>query len=86
MGEKAITNYLDDFLFIAYLKSLCNNLIKSFIKLCDDIGVPIAYEKTEWVTSVLVFLGILLNGRMLSLGIPLEKQQKALKFLKDVMG
>ena len=77
-GSKTITNYLDDFLFISYLRCLCNAIIRKFIQLCKQIGVPIAEEKTEWAKTVLVFLGILLNGKQLTLSIPLEKQQKAL--------
>ena len=36
-----ITNYLDDFFFIALLLSICNNMIHQFIALCNEIGVPI---------------------------------------------
>ena len=58
---KAITNYLDDFLFIAWLKGLCNDMI------------PVAEEKTVWASLQVVFLGILLNGQHLMLSIPIEK-------------
>ena len=29
--QKTITNYLDDFLFIALMKSMCNNMIQKFL-------------------------------------------------------
>ena len=35
---------------------------------------------------MVVFLGILLNGEMLNLSIPLEKQERALKLLNDLSG
>ena len=35
-GNKAITNYLDDFLFVAILRSLCNSLIRQFLRLCQE--------------------------------------------------
>ena len=84
-GSKTITNYLDDFLFISYLRCLCNAMIRKFIQLCKQIGVPIAEEKTEWATTALVFLGILLNGKQFTLSIPLEKQQKALHLLNSMI-
>ena len=83
MGE--ITNYLDDFLFIAILKVLCNQLISAFLRLCSYLNIPVAIEKTEWACTALTFLGILLNGELMVLSLPLEKQQKALKLLNDVI-
>ena len=83
-GEKAITNYLDDFLFLAVLKALCDQLIQEFLNLCNDLNIPVAVEKTEWGCSMIVFLGILLDGRNLFLSLPLEKQAKALNLLNDI--
>ena len=40
-----ITNYLDDFHFLAYTKALCNAMISSFLDICNQVGVPIAVEK-----------------------------------------
>ena len=38
----SLTNYLDDFLFLAYTKMLCDRLVKKFLDLCLEIGCPIA--------------------------------------------
>ena len=83
----AIMNYLDDFLFIAILKAICNRLINEFLQLCGELQVLVALEKTEWATDscIIVFLGILLYGRRLLISIPLEKQEKALKLLNNFM-
>ena len=81
MGQDSITNYLDDFLFIAFLWNLCNQMIQQFINLCSELHIPIAVEKTQWASSLIVFLGILLDGRNLMLSLPIEKQEKALKLL-----
>ena len=85
-NQKAITNYLDDFLFIALAKLICNALIQSFMDLCDELSLPIAVEKTEWASTLVVFLGILMDGKNRTLSIPLEKQEKALKLLNDLQG
>ena len=84
-AEGAVTNYLDDFLFVAILMSICNAMIADFIKLCEEIGVPISSEKTEWVSKLTVFLGILLNGWTLTLAIPIEKKKRAVDMLSTLL-
>ena len=85
-GRKSITNYLDDFLFAAIAKMLCDFMIRSFLQLCADLCIPVAIEKTEWGTTLMVFLGILLDGKRLLLSLPLEKRDKALRLLNDLTG
>ena len=80
-----MTNYLDDFLFVALTLLRCNFLIQQFLNLCEQIGVPIALEKTEWGTLRIVFLGILLDGVGLTLAIPLEKKIRALNLLNSMI-
>ena len=81
----AITNYLDDFLFIAITKLLCDGMITEFLSLCQSIGCPISVDKTEWGTTVIIFLGILLNGRSMTLSLPLKKRVKALNLLQQAL-
>ena len=85
-GKRALTNYLDDFLFAAITKMICDWMIEKFIKMCQEFNIPVAMEKTEWWSTLIIFLGILLNDRTLTLSIPLEKRDKALKLLNDLMG
>ena len=80
--QKTITNYLDDFLFIALLKQHCDWMLKKFIKLCQLINCPISGEKTEWDTICIVFLGVLLDGEGHCLAIPEDKRNKALTQLR----
>ena len=49
--DDVITNYLDDFLFLALTILGCNTLIRNFLNLCKEVGVPIAKEKTEWANE-----------------------------------
>ena len=84
--KKSITNYLDDFLFIVITRWICNQMIQRFLDLCAEINIPVAAEKTEWATTIIVFLGILLDGEHLLMSIPIEKQQKALRLFKDLEG
>ena len=80
--KDCVVNYLDDFLFLATSESECNYLAKSFVKLCGELGVPIAEEKTELADTRVVFLGILLDGESQILSIPEEKRARAVELLK----
>ena len=84
-GEPAITNYLDDFLFIALSMMVCNGMMSEFLCLCDDIGCPISEEKTKWATSIMVFLGTLMNGRLHVISIPLDKVKKAVDLIQTAI-
>ena len=80
-----VTNYLDDFLFLALTIMCCNFLIREFLHLCDQVGVPIAIDKTEWASDCVIFLGILLDGRHYIMRIPLEKRMKAIKLICNIL-
>ena len=77
-----VTNYLDDFLFIAVTMGKCNRMVRCFLKMCKQIGVPISEDKTEWGTARIVFLGALLDGNKCIITIPEEKRMKATKMLE----
>ena len=68
----SVTNYLDDYLFIEVTRERCNKMVTTFLNLCNQISLPVALEKTEWATNRIVFLGILLDGRTLTLSIPVD--------------
>ena len=71
-----VTNYLDDFLFMAYTLALCNEYMQTFLGICDKIGCPVAMEKTEWGCNLIVFLGVLLDGIRKCLAVPQSKITK----------
>ena len=52
-----ITNYLDDFLFVAVMREECDRMMVTFMRLCEKINCPLSYEKTEWTSVVIVFFG-----------------------------
>ena len=56
-----------------------------FLKICSQIGFPIAMEKTEWATEILTFLGVLLDGKNFVLSIPLEKKNRAEFLIKTML-
>ena len=46
-----ITNYLDDFLFVGLSEESCNNMLNTFIEMCNHIGFPVAMDKTEFASK-----------------------------------
>ena len=42
--------------------------------ICSHINFPLALDKTEWATELIVFLGMLLNGKERTLSISLERR------------
>ena len=83
MGRKwACCNYIDDFLFCIESEELCNWMVRQFLQICKTIGVPVALEKTEWAMPLITFLGILLNGKTYTLGVPQDKRNKAIGLIR----
>ena len=85
IANPALTNYLDDFLFIALTLLQCNGMNQVFLNVCEKVGCPISMEKTEWATQLIVFLGVLLNGRTLTMSVPMEKTEKAMLLLNQAI-
>ena len=80
-----VSNYLDDFLFIALTIWACNLIIKGFLDMCQELGVPISKEKTEWGTVRIVFLGLLLDGEFFLIALPEEKRTRAVALLQHFL-
>ena len=77
----SVTNYLDDYLFISADEEDCNAMVRRFLSFCQDIRCPVSLEKTEWASSCIIFLGLLLNGQTHSLAVPCDKKLKAQNLL-----
>lgn len=73
-GNEFILHYLDDFLFCSRKSSpVCQHTLDKFKFLCQDLGVPIAEEKTVEPTTSLVFLGIQIDTQSMTMALPLDK-------------
>ena len=73
---KVVINYLDDYLFIAFLAMFCKNQLTEFLKICTLLNFPIALDKTFWATTRMVFLGLLIDMEFQLVLIPKEKLLK----------
>ena len=60
-------------------------MVRVFLHVCEQINLPAAHDKTEYASSQMVFLGILLDGYHLILALPLDKKIRAINMLKLII-
>ena len=63
----------------------CAASLQRFLHFCEDIGVPMAPEKTEGPNQVLTFAGIELDCLNLEARLPMEKVDKVLKAIRNLL-
>jgi hypothetical protein len=57
-GITHIVHVLDDFLILnGQNKNVCNQNLKTFLKICNTVGVPIKEEKTAYAQTTMTCLG-----------------------------
>ena len=78
-------NYLDDYLFAHLLQSLCDLQISTFLDICEKIGFPVALDKTYWATTLLPFLGFLIDTVRQLVSIPEDKVQRAQVLIQEIL-
>ena len=83
--KKIPINYLDDYFFVALLRSYCDGQVKEFLDVCKLIGFSVSLEKTYWSSTMLTFFGLLINtvGRCVS--IPADKVGRALELIENLL-
>ena len=81
----AVLHVLDDFLFVAETYKECLFALKTFEYICQDIGVPLAPEKTEGPSQALPFVGIYLDCIDMSASLPVEKITKFMDCLDSLI-
>lgn len=80
-----IIHILDDFLILEKSHEACAASLHRFLHFCEDIGVPMAPEKTEGPNQVLTFAGIELDCLNLEARLPMEKVDKTLKAIRNLL-
>ena len=82
---KSNVNYLDDFLFAALLKLICNEQLRVFLQVCAQINFPVSLEKTFWAATRITFLGLLIDTVLQIICVPIEKITKALDLIDQIL-
>jgi hypothetical protein len=100
LGVTEVVHVIDDFLLLANSFDKCNHDLHAFITMCNDIGVPLAPDKTCGPSTSIQFLGIILDAVHMHARLPedklvrarnlllalLRKQKVTLKELQSVIG
>ena len=78
-GSNHALHYLDDFLILGQANSrACQDSLTVALSLCNQVGLPVAPDKTEGPTTKLIFLGIELDTQRMQLRLPLDKKSRLL--------
>ena len=73
LGVTHVTKILDDFFFTGPSYASCLHSLHTFRALCDQLGIPLAEEKTVGPTKQIVFLGIELDSVAMIARLPIDK-------------
>lgn len=85
-GLGGVTHYLDDFLLASARDTgNCVVLLRAFASLAEDLGVPLAAEKTEGPTTQLTYLGILLDTVAQTSSLPPDKLVALSKVIEELL-
>ena len=84
--KRSVSNYLDDFLFLAATIQACNTLLDTFLPgIMQNYKMPSISRENCLASHWIVFLGILLDGKNLLLTLPDDKCIKAKKMLQWIV-
>ena len=86
LAISGVLHLLDDFLLIDRTFSACEHNLSRFLAMSDDLGVPMAPEKTMGPSSVLCFAGIELDTDKMEARLPEEKLRKCVALIYDFSG
>ncbi|XP_052220819.1 uncharacterized protein LOC127837617 isoform X1 [Dreissena polymorpha] len=71
-----LIQYLDDFLGANTSYTSCLENMATFRSVTSNLGVPVAEEKTDGPTTILTFLGLILDTNKMEIRIPKPKLQQ----------
>lgn len=85
-GLSTIDHYLDDYICMGAQHSLdCATLMSTLTKVCSELKIPLADEKTIGPTTVLPFLGFIIDTELQLVLIPKEKLVKLHALLMPIL-
>ena len=70
---------------MALLEQQTNELVEKFLLICHQINFLVAIEKTEWASTLITFLGMLVNSLTQTISIPIAKRDKAIHLLWNLL-
>ena len=83
-GVTGTVHILDDFIFVTPPNfQQCNQALESFLRMCNETGIPVKHSKTVRPCHCLTFLGIELDTWLMEARLPVDKIQKIRSLLRD---
>jgi hypothetical protein len=77
---------IDDFFFMRPANNdLCSASLRSFLRLAEDIGVPIKKEKTLLPATCLTIYGVEIDSAAMTARLPLDKVEKIRTLLNGLV-
>ena len=80
-----LSHFLDSFLLLQKTREQLKHFMNEFYRIMEEIGMPIAVEKTLGPTQMLEYLGLLLNFINQTIGIPEKKRLKSLELIEGLL-
>ena len=80
-----LINFLDDYLFAELFAQICNRQMEAFMSICREICLPISPEKTVFATTLIVFLGFMIDTLNRRVMVPCEKLARGLNMINFVL-
>ena len=82
-GVTYLIHYLDNYLTMGPPASAtCQQNLDTFTSLCAGLGVPLAPDKLEGPSTLLSFLGIILDTEQMEIRLPSDKLTRMLALLQ----
>lgn len=72
-AARIVIHYVDDFLFVVRCSEQARAVLAAALVLCEDLGLPMAADKTEGPVQCLTFLGIELDTVAMEARLPAAK-------------
>ena len=83
LGIEVVIHYVDDFLFVVSLSHEdAESKLKLALELCEELGIPMAGDKTEGPTTSLIFLGLILDTLLMRASLPQQKLEELKQLAK----
>ena len=80
-----MVHILDDFLIISTSMQTGQQNLERFQNLCEELGIPLAPDKTAGPSTCLTFAGIELDTCEMSARLPTDKLEKAIKLVSETL-
>ena len=85
MPNGLMFHILDEFLIDAQTQFECDQYLSKFLSVCQDIGIPMAPEKTVGPSTNITFLGIELDTVAQEARLSLDKLERCQELIQDFL-